>query len=247
MCRLPAILKRREERYFTPGQGEEKEIMEKLQSPSVQAPDAHDTGVLHNEANSRTRSLSLPEPDEPVRGQQPAALAVSPNRPVLENISNSPRANRVASKIDLPPPATAVAISKAVSRPETNEQESYLPTPQTVEKNTASSAPPDSSASTINLLATSRMSAASAPKTSYRPLVPKGRVDSQTEPSSSTAAMPSQGKELQSSIVCIFATKCRPGCADLLFSFIGNRPFGFDQGQSAGCSIRASVSGSTCT
>lgn len=58
-----------------------------------------------------------------------------------------------------------------------DEQESYLPTPQTIERKTESSgAPPDAPACSSSIAATSRLATASG-KSTYKPLMPRARAD----------------------------------------------------------------------
>lgn len=102
-----------------------------------------------------------------------SVLPVSPprTRTALENFSNSPRANRPQ------PPATIFAARKANPPEETIEEESYLPTPQTADRNTASLDHPSSSNIQTTVLASSKLPAVGGGKNTYKPLVPRLRAD----------------------------------------------------------------------
>lgn len=75
---------------------------------------------------------------------------------------------------------------------ETIEEESYLPTPQTADRNTALMAPPSSSDVQTTVLASSKLPALASGKNSYKPLIPRLRADA---PVSSVASLKASSQE----------------------------------------------------
>lgn len=136
----------------------------------------------------------------------PSGMPISPARNALSNISNSPRATRTAPAAD---PPTAMEAAKEKFRAAdvgTQEQESYLPTPQTVERATA---PPAASESVSRspALATSSVGppGASIGKTSYKPLVPRGRIEANALALSGNMAINSPNNPNVASVHMLFS------------------------------------------
>lgn len=180
------ILKIKREKYFTPGEGEEKVIKAKLEtfdarpSPSKTSKKATKSKLASSTEASSNQAASAVSP-----GKAPA----SPARKALTNISNSPRANRTA-------PAVEAVIANTLAGDAGVEQESYLPTPQTTERSTAPAAPASSSISPPTSVAGTGLTGTSTRKSTYKPLVPSVRPGSSEMPLPAT--LPTSQAELPS-------------------------------------------------
>lgn len=180
-------LKRKRERYFTPGEGEEKEIKAKFAPNSAQAPPAR---VATSEAHSQGQKNVVISPERAQGPNVPSSMPISPARNALSNISNSPRATRTAPAV-LPPAAMVAAKEKyRAADVGTQEQESYLPTPHTVERPTVGPiAFGSSSRSPAVATSSTGPPGASIGKTSYKPLIPRGRSEASTNALSGSMAV----------------------------------------------------------